>query len=223
MATKEDVMRVWKCADAVCFDVDSTVTQEEAIDELAKFCGRGYEVSAITKEAMRGNLNFKQALTRRLDIIQPSMSQLREFIRTRPSKLSPGIKSLVDVLHRKCIPVYLVSGGIRGIITPVALELGVPLQNVFANRLKFFLNGDYAGFDETEPTCNSGGKAEVIRRLKEKHGYSNLVLVGDGATDAEACPPADAFIGYGGNVVREEVRAKAKWYVSNFKELQDAL
>nr|CAD7438516.1 unnamed protein product [Timema bartmani] len=223
MSTKEEVQVLWKNADAICFDVDSTIIQDEAIDELAKFCGRGADVAKITKEAMKGKINFKQAFSRRLDIIQPSMSQIREFIRTRPSKLSPGIKSLVNLLHNRATPVYLISGGLRGIITPVALELNIPLQNIYANRLKFFLNGDFAGFDESEPTCNSGGKAEVIQRLKERHGYSTVVLVGDGATDLEAYPPADAFIGYGGNVVREEVKAKAKWYVTSFKELQDAL
>lgn len=58
-----------------------------------------------------------------------------------------------------------------------------------------FVIGEYAGFDENEPTSRSGGKALVVRRLKEHHGYQRLVIVGDGATDAEACPPADGFIG----------------------------
>lgn len=47
-------------------------------------------------------------------------------------------------LHRRKIPVYLISGGFRGLVGPVALELNIPLQNIYANRLKFFLNG---GFD----------------------------------------------------------------------------
>lgn len=55
--------------------------------------------------------------------------------------------------------------------------------------------GDYAGFDETEPTSRSGGKAVVIDFLKKTKGYNNLILIGDGATDLEACPPADGFIG----------------------------
>lgn len=48
-------------------------------------------------------------------------------------------------------------------------------------------------------------------------------MVGDGATDAEACPPADLFIGFGGNQVREVVRKKADWFVYNFKEIIDEL
>lgn len=43
----EEVMAVWRQAEAVCFDVDSTVIQEEGIDELAKFCGKGAEVQAM--------------------------------------------------------------------------------------------------------------------------------------------------------------------------------
>lgn len=56
-------------------------------------------------------------------------------------------------------------------------------------------SGEFAGFDENEPTSRNGGKGEVIKMLKEKHGYSNVVLIGDGTTDLEASPPADAFIG----------------------------
>lgn len=44
---KDAVVAIWKTADAVCFDVDSTVIQEEGIDELAKFCGKGQEVEAL--------------------------------------------------------------------------------------------------------------------------------------------------------------------------------
>lgn len=63
--------------------------------------------------------------------------------------------------------------------------------------LKFqcLLSGEYAGFDENEPTSKSGGKSVVINHLKNNYNYKNLVLIGDGATDLEASPPADAFIG----------------------------
>jgi len=46
-AGEEEVRAIWKMADAVCFDVDSTVIQEEAIDELARFCGKGDEVAKM--------------------------------------------------------------------------------------------------------------------------------------------------------------------------------
>lgn len=81
-----------RTADIVCFDVDSTVIEEEGIDELAEFCGKGQEVAALTREAMGGSMTFQEALRRRLDIIKPSQRQIREFLRQKPSTLSPGIK-----------------------------------------------------------------------------------------------------------------------------------
>lgn len=52
------------------------------------------------------------------------------------------------------------------------------------------LSGEYAGFDENQPTAESGGKGKVISILKEKFGFKTVVMIGDGATDLEASPPA---------------------------------
>lgn len=219
----EDVFAVLKRVDAFCFDVDSTVIREEGIDELAKFCDKGTEVANLTSQAMSGTMTFQESLQLRLNIIQPSLAQVKDFMRTRPPTLTPGIKSLVDLLHSRKVPVYLISGGFRTIIAPIADQLKIPQDHIFANRLKFYFMGEYAGFDETQPTSRSGGKAVVIQHLKEKYGYKNLILVGDGATDLEASPPADAFIGYGGNIIRPAVKAKAKWFITDFNEISNVL
>lgn len=87
-----EAKRIIQSADIVCFDVDSTVIREEGIDELAEFCGKGEEVSNLTKEAMGGAMTFQEALRRRLDIIKPSQSQIREFLMQKPSTLSPKIR-----------------------------------------------------------------------------------------------------------------------------------
>ncbi|XP_041979198.1 phosphoserine phosphatase isoform X2 [Aricia agestis] len=223
MSPQESVQEVFRTADCVCFDVDSTVIQDEGIDELARFCGKGDEVKRLTAEAMGGTMTFQEALKKRLDIIRPSVSQIREFLEKFPVHLTPRVKQLVHKLQERGVAVYLVSGGFRSLIEPVAEILGVPKSHIYANRLKFYFNGKYAGFDENEPTSRSGGKGLVIRRLKEAHGYQRLVMIGDGATDAESCPPADGFIGFGGNVVREEVKKKAAWYVTDFQDLIDSL
>ncbi|XP_035439713.1 phosphoserine phosphatase isoform X3 [Spodoptera frugiperda] len=219
MSPQQSIKDLFRTADCVCFDVDSTVIKDEGIDELAKFCGKGDEVKRLTAEAMGGGMTFQEALKKRLDIIRPSVSQIREFIETFPIHLTPGVAELVKELHERGVQVYLVSGGFRSLIEPVAELLGIPLTNIFANRLKFYFNGEYAGFDENEPTSRSGGKGLVVRRLKEQYGYQRLFMIGDGATDAEASPPADGFIGFGGNVVREEVKKRALWYVTDFQEL----
>ena len=53
--------------------------------------------------------------------------------------------------------------------------------------------------------------------------FFRLVMIGDGATDMETCPPADGFIGFGGNVIREKVRDHSPWFVTSFQELLDEL
>ncbi|XP_049873802.1 phosphoserine phosphatase isoform X2 [Pectinophora gossypiella] len=223
MSPQQSVQELFRTADCVCFDVDSTVIRDEGIDELARFCGKGEEVKRLTAEAMGGSMTFQEALKKRLDIIRPTVSQIKEFLDTFPIHLTPGITELVRDLHNRGVQVYLVSGGFRSLIEPVAEKLNIPISNIFANRLKFYFNGEYAGFDENEPTSRSGGKGLVIRRLKEQYGYQRLIMIGDGATDAEASPPADGFIGFGGNVVREEVKKRASWYVTDFQELISTL
>ena len=81
---------VWCRADAVCFDVDSTVCTEEGIDVLAKYCGVEKAVSQWTKHAMDGKVKFEDALQARLDIIQPARKQIEECLIKSPPVLSPG-------------------------------------------------------------------------------------------------------------------------------------
>ncbi|VDM44831.1 unnamed protein product [Toxocara canis] len=219
--------RIWRNADAVCFDVDSTVCQDEAVDELADFLGVGDEVTKCTQRAMNGSMSFREALTQRLNIMRPSFQQLEAYAITHPPLLTPGIRELVAELHRRHIDVYLVSGGFRRLILPVARLLNIPKENVFANEILFDNMGNYAGFDKSELTSDSGskmvGKAGVCGLLKRRMGYENLVMVGDGATDMEASPPADIFIGFAGNQCRESVKRGAPWLVYDFDTLRGQL
>ncbi|XP_070951328.1 phosphoserine phosphatase-like isoform X5 [Macaca nemestrina] len=145
MVSHSELRNLFYSADAVCFDVDSTVIREEGIDELAKICG-----------------------------VEDAVSEME----------------LVSRLQERNVQVFLISGGFRSIVEHVASKLNIPGTNVFANRLKFYFNGEYAGFDETQPTAESGGKGKVIKLLKEKFHFKKIIMIGDGATDMEACPPA---------------------------------
>jgi phosphoserine phosphatase len=221
-SNKQDLIRqLWLTADCVCFDVDSTVCVEEAIDELAKFQQVGALVEAITRNAMGGNMSFRTALQTRLNLIQPTRQRLEQFLLNHPSQLTDGIAELIDLLHERKIPVYLITGGFHSIVDPVAKKLNIPLKNVFANQLLFNDDGSYAGFDEDEMTSDSGGKGRVIEYIKNTYGYQRLVMIGDGATDMEA--NVDGFIGFGGNVIREKVHDGAPWFVNSFYPLIDEL
>ncbi|PAV86465.1 hypothetical protein WR25_15032 [Diploscapter pachys] len=157
-SAEQRVKQVWRSADAVCFDVDSTVCLDEAIDELAKFIGVGEQIAEATRQAMNGGMRFRDALSMRLNIMRPSQQILQKYVNSSKPKLTPGIKELVSSLHSRKVDVYLVSGGFRFLIYPVADLLGINHDRVFANRLLFDENGNYAGFDPNEMTSDSGTK-----------------------------------------------------------------
>jgi len=225
------VRRALQAAQAVCFDVDSTVVRVEGIDELAAFCGKGEAVAALTRGAMGGGLPFREALRRRLDIMRPGARDVAAFLRERPParELTPGVAALVAALHARGTHIFLVSGGFTQMIAPVAAALGVPPERVFANTILFEdadgggEGGAYRGFDESAPTSRDGGKAEVVRALVAARGYAPVVVVGDGVTDMQARPPADAFVGFGGVVERAAVAAGADWFVTDFAQMLEVV
>ncbi|KAE8672336.1 Phosphoserine phosphatase [Hibiscus syriacus] len=97
----KEVLELWRSADAVCFDVDSTVCVDEGIDELAEFCGAGKAVAEWTARAMGGSVPFEEALSARLSLFKPSLSQVKDYLEKRAPRLSPGIEELVKKLKSR--------------------------------------------------------------------------------------------------------------------------
>jgi len=223
------VMALWRGAHAVCFDIDCTVAKDDSLDALAAFLGKGDEVRQWTNRAMDGGVDLETALEERMRLIDPTPAQVADFLRAHPAgqRLNPGIRRLVRALQQRGVAVYLISGGFRELALPVARELGVAPDCVFANRMLFTADDEtglptrFAGFDAREPTCRRGGKPEVIESLRALHPYENVVMVGDGITDLEAATEgaADCFVGYGGTVLRPEIAQRADWLVYSFDEL----
>ena len=212
-----------KKADAICFDVDSTVITEEGIDVLATSLGVGDAVSKLTASAMGGTTLFQNALKARLDLIKPSIENLENIQKEHPLQFTPRLEELIEILHKKRKNIYLVSGGFRQMINPIALQLGISVSNIYANNLFFTEDGEYNGFDTNEPTSKDGGKAKVIQDLIDKYDYKCVIMIGDGATDMQARPPAKAFIGYGGIIEREKVKNGADWFIKDFNEILSIL
>ena len=98
-----EIVQIIKNSNVVCFDVDSTVITEEGIDELAKFCDKGQEVARLTREAMKGSMTFQEALRLRLNIIKPTQKQIKDFLKSRPSTLSVGVKYVIFLLRKTII------------------------------------------------------------------------------------------------------------------------
>ncbi|CAN8304808.1 unnamed protein product [Cochlearia groenlandica] len=221
----KEILDLWRNVEAVCFDVDSTVCVDEGIDELAEFCGAGKAVAEWTARAMGGSVPFEDALAARLSLFKPSLSKVEEFLDKRPPRLSPGIAELVKKLKANKIDVYLISGGFRQMINPVASILGIPRENIFANNLLFGNSGEFLRFDENEPTSRSGGKAKAVQQIRKGRLYKTMAMIGDGATDLEARQPggADLFVCYAGVQLREAVAAEADWLVFEFDSLINRL
>lgn len=213
-------------ADAVCFDVDSTVITSEGIDDLAAYLGCGDKVAELTAQAMGGSMPFHEALSLRLSAMKPSKAQLDDMLKKEPLCLTPGVADLISTLHARNQRVYFVSGGFRQMIEPLAAQVNVAKEDIYANTFLWDESGVFTGHLESEPTSRAGGKAKVVADLKAEHGYKTVVMIGDGATDMEARDipgGADAFIGFGGIAVREKVKAGADWFVTDFTDLIQTL
>lgn len=216
-------------ADAVFFDVDSTVLQTEGIDLLGQHFGVMKEIAELTMKAMGGNVRFEEALAARLQILADhgmTRHSLESYVKHEGQlDWSPGVQHVVHLLRKQGVDVYLLSGGFQNMIAPVALELRIPLDNVYANEILFDEDGYYAGFNRSRPTSRSGGKPDVLEMLKARHGYKTMIMIGDGATDMDTRTQglASAFIGYGGVVVRDKVKSGADWFIYSFQEILDVL
>ncbi|KAI9915928.1 hypothetical protein PsorP6_008457 [Peronosclerospora sorghi] len=177
----------------------------------------------VSCRAMNGSVKFEDALAARLKIIQPSRQDIQECLKQHPPKFTPGIKKLMTTLQKKGIAIFLVSGGFRLMIEPIAEQVGIPLYNIYANTIFFDDDGNYNGFDDAELTSRDGGKAKAIEVIKRIHGYEKIAMVGDGVTDLQARPPADLFVGFGGIVTRDVVKENADLFVTDFDHLTKLL
>mmetsp|Transcript_4497 Transcript_4497/g.11304 ORF Transcript_4497/g.11304 Transcript_4497/m.11304 type:complete len:277 (+) Transcript_4497:98-928(+) len=216
-------------ADAVFFDVDSTVVKTEGIDLMGKCFGVMKEIAELTHKAMNGNVKFQDAMADRLQLMADhgmTRDTLEEcVVKEGVPQWSPGVQEVVKMFHKQGTEVYLVSGGFKNMLYPLALELHIPQDKVYANEVLFDENGEYAGFDRKNPTAASGGKPKVLNMMKRKHGYKTMIMFGDGATDMDARTqgPAAAFVGYGGVTVRPNIKAGADWFITSFQEILDVL
>lgn len=105
-------------------DMDSTIIAEECLDELADFAGLKAEISAITERAMAGELNFEEALTTRVSMLEGLGLEAIEHCYRERIHLNPGAKTLVATMKAKGAQCLLVSGGFTAFTARVAAAAG---------------------------------------------------------------------------------------------------
>lgn len=205
------------------FDCDSTLSSIEGIDELAR--ARGPEifkrVEEMTNEAMDGKIPVEAVFGRRLEIILPEARHVAQIGQRYIDTIEPDAKTVLDNARAAGWTPMIISGGFRQAIRPLADFLGI--ERVEAVDLFFDENGRYHGFDQSYPTTRSGGKPEVINRLRRELSPAKIVMIGDGVSDLETKPVVDLFVGFGGYMAREKVRNQAAAFITRLADLPPLL
>ncbi|MEM8800358.1 MAG: phosphoserine phosphatase SerB [Pseudomonadota bacterium] len=162
-------------------DMDSTMIENECIDELADMTGKGAHVAEITEAAMRGELDFEAALDERVALLTglPEGDLARCY--HERIRFTPGARTLVQTLHHAGVHCVLVSGGFRQFTSRVAAALG--FHREIANQL-VVADGSLAGRVERPLVDAPRKQQELIRTCEEISATpSQAVAIGDGAND----------------------------------------
>lgn len=208
----------------VIFDCDSTLSSIEGIDELARPCPPEVhqKIADMTNQAMEGKIRLEEVFGKRLELIRPTRQAMEGLGEHYIQTLVPGAEACVAELQKTGWTCLILSGGILQGILPLAARLKI--DQVEAVSLKFDLDGNYVDFDHKCPTSRSGGKPLFIESLRKTSPHRDIiVMVGDGASDLETKPVVDLFVGFGGVVVREKVKAESHHFIMEMAELPPLL
>lgn len=162
-------------------DMDSTMIEQECIDELAEVAGVGAHVRAITARAMNGELDFEAALLERVALLRdlPEMV-INEVLASRITYM-PGGSTLVATMRANDAYCVLVSGGFTAFTQSVAAHLGFDENH--ANTL-LAENGRLLG-DVARPILGRAAKVQALEQISARLGITetDVIAVGDGAND----------------------------------------
>ena len=175
----------------IVFDMDSTLIQQEIIDELARYAGVYDRVSEITEEAMQGKIDFEESLRKRCKLLKGLDVEVFEII-YRKLSLNPGVKEFLDESRNWNFHKGVISGGFSTIIQKFALDYGFDYFQ--ANHLEE-INGKLSG-EILGEIIDRNNKQKYFRRFKEKSGATQTIAIGDGANDKLMLDSADLGIGF---------------------------
>ena len=164
----------------VIFDCDSTIIQGEVIDELAEVAGVGADVKAMTAGAMNGDLEFEDAVRKRVRLLKGLTVEQLESL-TKSIHLTPGTEDLISTLHFMGYKVGVISGGFSFFTDYLKQRLG--LDYVFANELEI-ADGKVTGRIKGD-IIDAERKGEILIEIARLESITKdqIVAVGDGAND----------------------------------------
>jgi len=162
-------------------DMDSTMIEQECIDELAEEAGVGAHVKQITARAMNGELDFAGALTERVALLRDMPESVIGKVLDARISLMPGGKALVATMKANGAHAALVSGGFTAFTARVAEMLGFDENR--ANTL--LAEGGLLTGKVAQPILGRDAKVQALKEISAQLGISeqDVIAVGDGAND----------------------------------------
>jgi len=188
-------------------DMDSTIVQEESLDELAGAMGLKDRIAPITARAMRGELDFKEALRERVAMLRGlSVAELEKTV----SRLTytSGARELVQTMKANGGYCVLVSGGFETFTSAVAEKIGFDAH--YGNKL--VIKDDVLTGEVEDPILDRHSKLAILQDISRDKSISldATMAVGDGANDLLMLGAAGAGVAYHGKpAVQEKSRYKA--------------
>ncbi|MFY5798462.1 phosphoserine phosphatase SerB [Acinetobacter baumannii] len=177
----------------VCFDMDSTLIEQEVIDELALEAGVGEQVAEITERAMQGELDFQQSFRARIALLKGLDASVLPKIAERLT-ITEGAERLISTLKALGYKTAILSGGFQYFAEYLQAKLDI--DEVHANVLDVqdgVVTGEVKGV-----IVDGARKAELLRELANKLGISleQAMAVGDGANDLPMLAIAGLGVAY---------------------------
>lgn len=175
-------------------DMDSTIITIECIDELADLMGLKAEISAITEQAMRGEIEFADALRHRVRKLAGIHRRDVQRVVDERVILSEGARTMVQTMRAHGAFTALVSGGFTFFTEQVRMQTGFDVDR--ANSLDF-RNDELSG-DLIEPILDSSAKLKFLQDFQKQRQLSvdQTAAIGDGANDIPMLEAAGLGIAY---------------------------
>jgi phosphoserine phosphatase len=165
----------------VAMDMDSTLITIECIDEIADMQGLKPQVAEITEAAMRGEIEFRESLTRRVSLLKGLDAAALQRVYDERLRLSPGAEKMLAAVKAAGLKTLLVSGGFTYFTDRMKARLG--LDYTHSNVLEI-IDGKLTG-RVTGGIVDADEKQHTVQRVCGELGIpcSQAIVMGDGAND----------------------------------------
>ena len=206
-------------------DFDSTFTQVEALDELARISLKDHpdreliykKIEDLTNASMEGRLSFTDSLEQRVKLLEANRDHLKQLVRHLRKKVSISFSRNSVFFKNHQDEVLIVSGGFKEFIIPVVTEYQIKKENIYANTFIFDEQDKIIGYDRNNPLSQEGGKVKLLKALDLQ---GDIFGIGDGYSDFQLKESGmiKKFFAYTENIERKSVTEKADYITPSFDE-----